>query len=488
MYDADAAREALDEAKRFEKSGGTDEEKAESWTLAAERFEEGLTLDRFAASQSIHCWRKARNLEKAGECAETALEYFGGDPWVRSNAAWVQYDKLKSIGRNLDEAMPALKQMLELMRGLNDVGILSDSAFFRIRALTPLRDVAPADVLDFLAERFEQLFDGCTSLSRDGKPSPKEQLAQLAADHFEAQERWDDAVAAMQRVVQAFPREARYARLYVRALLEMHEPERALAAADDALIEVGDAELVRWKARALASLGRLEDACTTLISGCYRFPDLWLWRDLAKIRFQRGDLEGSNRALAVALRQLEKRSVKEKRELKPRLHQGRSAGFARLGEAELAAKEAAAARLAYQDARAEPPEELARIVEQIATLDAQALDRADDLAEAGTLEQTLNERYATEREAEIEAGLSPAEVVFLDTEKGFGYLQPEAAEAGEPEELPRVYVAVTSLPSEVNVGDKVRMFATPVTNAESKNFGAKQRAVVVRPATAAEEA
>lgn len=430
VFDAEAARHALQEAQRLTGDSADSPETIDAWAHAAELHELGAEDNPYAASQAIHCFRKAKRWEDALRVGRSAVHRFDTDTWVRKYTAWAEYDRSKATD-NTDETLDALRNMIELMRPLNDQGMFANSVFYRLRRFVPRDDrhaeTAPPSVLDFLAEQFELLFNTCTiQPERAGTdapgPSAKESLCHLALRAFRQAERWDDLSYAMNFATQMFPKISEFAVAHTTALMELGRPDEALGAADAGLVSHFDVELVRLKTRALTQLKRHADAEAELLAACYRIRDVRLWRDLAGVRWSQGDLAGSNRALAVALRVIGDEPAEVQREWEWRFHQGRAMGALRMGEVQTAVLEVeAACRTIPKDDATLDDSQLNQIIQSIAQTHSTALTRAEELR-SDVLMRELSEIYATEREREIESVMRPGTVVWVDIDKGFGFL------------------------------------------------------------------
>lgn len=431
-FNADDAREALQEAKRMHTEHPDSPETTDAWLHAAELFEVGAATAAYAASQTVFCYRRAGKWDEALRIGREAVNTFSEDDWVRRNTALAEYDRSKASD-NTDEVLDALRNIIGLMKPLADQGVLADCVYYRLRRLLPNErsQAAPEtpipSVVDFATENFEMLFNGCTiqpSESRDGEARPpiKEALCWLVRHALILSERWDDLSYTMSFAVQTFPNIREFAVSQVMGLMEMGHHAEALDAATDALRERPNAELVRLKARAMAALDRHAEAEAELLAACYRFRDVMLWRDLAGIRWTLGNIAGSNRALAVALRLVGHEPKWLQNSLEWRFHQGRAFGALRLDDGKTAALEAVAARRTAKFAGDEADEtQIDRLFDMLSSGHSQALDHAESLG-TPELNALLGEIYAGEREREINAALRPAHIVWINAGKGFGYL------------------------------------------------------------------
>ena len=500
-YNPDEARAALDEAKRYASDNPDTAAAAESWAYAAELFERGATQDAYAASQSILCYRKAGRTADALRVGTPAVSEFPHDNWVRGHLAWAEYDRAKAAGDNVDEALDALGRMIDLASALDDPAMHAEQAYWRLWRLMPKppRDGfndpdEPADptVVDFLASRFEVLFRAAPAIarSRDGqvRTSPKELLAQMACRHFLAAARWDDLTFAMSLATEAFPEVTEFSTARITALLELGKAGDAVQAGEDALRDKPDAKLVRLVARAQCVQHRYNEAAATLLAGCYQFRDVWLWRDLAGVRWTSGDIEGANRALAIALRLVSRERDAVRSELAPRFHQGRAAGAMRLEDFHTAALEAVAAEAAGASASLDNSN-LLEVMEALGADHADLLDEARELP-AAELQSTLEGIWADEREHELEIGLQAATVTHLDEAKGFGYVVASDSE-GESDgddgdgnaEGQRIYFtlkAVEGGAAGLAVGSSVRVLLARMLDRRDPQY-TPMRAVIVRP-------
>jgi tetratricopeptide (TPR) repeat protein len=495
-YNPDEAKRLVGRARELHGQSPESGETREAWLDAARAFEPGAEGNAYAASQAMHCYRKAGRLDDAQRVIDAALESHSHDRWVASNAAWVAYDQAKQA-THADDVLPRLARMVELATPLADRGPLMDSVFYRLRRLVPRRDDGgpgpqPLEAtLQFLVDHFEALFEGCTTTVRQGDRAPREpvreQLVELMVRVLRDANRWDDLAFLLERVTEDLPERADLWALRLQSMLEIGRADDAIAAAEIARLECEDATVTRLHGLALRRFGDDAAAEEVLRDGCYRFRDPMLWRELAVVRALRGrdaeDAAGANRALAVALRLLEKADRGTRRALAVRLHLGRVSGAIEAGDLETAAQEyAAAARLPAD--RPADTDKLAELGEQLRTDAPDALAAAEAMSES-ELTSALTARWSAERDAELAAALKPARVVHIDRDRGFGFVvltRPgDAGEEIDPD-AERIEFALTAWPSDApqpaEVGAPVRIL--PRTD-YAPDGSIKLRAIAMRP-------
>lgn len=95
------------------------------------------------------------------------------------------------------------------------------------------------------------------------RPDPSSELAEIRA--LAVDNKIELALSRCRRLIRAEPRLAEAHALLAACLLQLHQPEEAVAAADAAIdLEPNDAQALHVKARALAALGHEAAAMSTI--------------------------------------------------------------------------------------------------------------------------------------------------------------------------------------------------------------------------------
>lgn len=136
------------------------------------------------------------------------------------------------------------------------------------------------------------------------RPDPVSELAEIRA--LAVDNKIELALSRCRRLIRAEPHLAEAHALLAACLLQLHQPEEAVAAADSALeIDPSDAQALHAKARALAALGHQSAAMSTIDRLIELEPMVPLYRATQmRIAWKQHDTEAA-RAAALAVLQLD---------------------------------------------------------------------------------------------------------------------------------------------------------------------------------------